>query len=360
MIDFRCVTGPIFVLAGLVCSLHWIKAQADEKQPRISIVVGQSLPTEEQDNAPASPGKLKSPFGIDFDGAGNMYIVELEGGRVHKLDTAGRFTTIAGDGSQGYEGDGGPARHATFNGMHNVAVTPAGDLYIADSWNHCVRKIDARTGVINTFAGTGQAGYSGDGGPARKATFNYVMCVSLSPANDKIYLADLKNRRIRVVDLESGTVETVAGNGEKGVPADGDVARLSPLVDPRAVAVDSQDNVYVLERGGHALRLVTPDGRIRTVVGTGQRGDRDGPGHEAQLGSPKHIAIDLSNNVIIADDNNQVIRKYDPRNREVTTIVGRGLGQPPRFLDKPHGVCVREDGTLFVIDTGHDRILRVR
>lgn len=138
--------------------------------------------------------------------------------------------------------------------MHNLAVTPAGDVYIADTWNHCIRKIDPKSGAITTVAG-GKAGYSGDGGPAAKATFDYVMCVTLNATNDQIYVADLKNRRIRCVDLRTGVVETVAGNGKKGVPRDGDIAVESPLVDPRAVVVDSRNRIYVLERSGHALRV---------------------------------------------------------------------------------------------------------
>ena len=132
----------------------------------------------------------------------------------------------------------GRPENATFNGMHNVAVTPVGDLYIADSWNHCVRRIDGQTGIITTVAGTGKPGFGGDGGPATKATFNFLMCVSLNSTNDKLYIADLKNLRIRMVDLNTGVVRTVAGHGKKGVPVDGSVATESPLIDPRAVAVD--------------------------------------------------------------------------------------------------------------------------
>ncbi|MEO2013323.1 MAG: hypothetical protein ABGZ53_03030 [Fuerstiella sp.] len=262
---------------------------------RSSVVIGESLAAVKDPEA----GQLDSPFGVDFDKQGNMYIVELSGGRVHKFDTAGRFTTIAGDGSKGYTGDDGPAKDATFNGMHNVAVAPAGDLYIADSWNHCIRKIDGNTGIITTIAGTGKPGFSGDGGPATQATFNFLMCVSLNSTNDKLYVADLKNLRIRMVDLKTGVVSTVSGNGEKGIPADGSVAIESPLVDPRAVAVDSKNNIYILERSGHALRMVTPEGRIRTVAGTGRKGEADGAALTAELNSPKHVTIDLDDNVIV-------------------------------------------------------------
>ena len=159
---------------------------------------------------------LKAPFGVDFNRDGEMWIVELEGGRVHKLDTTGKLHHAGGDGSKSYKGDGGNLSEATFNGMHNCAVTPNGDLYIADSWNHCIRKVDAESGKVSTVAGTGQRGYSGDGGVATKATFDFVMCITLSPTNDVLHIADINNRRIRALDLKSGVVTTVAGNGKRG------------------------------------------------------------------------------------------------------------------------------------------------
>ena len=242
---------------------------------------------------------------------------------------------------------------ATFNGMHNVAVTPGGDVYISDSWNHCIRRID-RGSVITTIAGTGEPGFSGDGGPATSAKFDYVMCITLNHANDKLLVADLRNRRIREVNLESGRVRTVAGNGKKGVPKDGAKAIESPLVDPRAVCSDAKGNIYVLERGGHALRVVRPNGLVFTVAGDGQRGDTDGPAMKARFNSPKHICVGPDQNVIIADDGNALIKKYTPRSGQVTTLLGRGKIK----LSKPHGVCW-ERGNLYVVDTGHNRILRL-
>jgi sugar lactone lactonase YvrE len=342
-------------LAVLVCLPLGVPAA--DRAPRVTVVVGNLLP-EEGGPKDARPSPLKMPFGIDFDRAGNLFIVELEGGRVHKLTPEGKLTTIAGDGSKGYAGDGGPAGRATFNGMHNVAVTPQGDVYIADTWNNRIRKISKKTGTITTIAGTGAKGYGGDGGPATKAKFDYPMCITLNASNDKLYVADLNNRRIRVVDLKSGTVDTVAGNGKKGVPRDGADAKKSPLIDPRAVAVDSRGRVYILERSGHALRVVTPDGKIHTVAGTGKRGYADGPARKAQLGSPKHLCVDEHDNVYIADEQNHRIRKYDPVKKTVTTVLGGGIGTPPVRLKSPHGVCV-EKGTLYVVDSYHDRILRV-
>lgn len=332
-----------------------ITNSAHAETPSVEIVIGQSLSNGKKPD----PGKLKRPFGVDFDSKGTMYIVELEGGRVHQLDADGNFSTIAGDGSKNYTGDGGPAKNATFNGMHNIAAMPNGDLYISDSWNHCIRKIDGKTKVISTFAGNGKAGFSGDDGPALEAEFNFIMCISLNPANDKIYIADLKNRRIRMMDLKTKTVSTVAGNGKRGVPKNGIQATDSPLVDPRAVAVDSKENIYILERSGNALRVVHTDGTIHTVAGSGKKGTKDGPALSAQFNSPKHIAVDKNDCVIIADDNNKQIRKYDPKTKTVTTILGKGVDSPKRSLLHPHGVYVHNDGSLYVVDTSHHRILRL-
>jgi hypothetical protein len=341
-----------------ICLLTFTDHIALADAPQVQWIVGGLMPEEGGDWKQAS-GPLSSPFGIDFDSHGNMYIVELGGGRVHRLDKSGDLTQIAGDGSKAYTGDGGPAADATFNGMHNCAVTRDDHLLIADSWNHCVRRIDLDSGMIDTIAGTGKEGFSGDGGPATDATFDFVMCISLSHDKQTLHITDLKNLRVRNEDLRSGTIATVAGDGNKGVPKDGSQATSSPLVDPRAAASDAAGNLYVLERGGNALRVVRRDGSIHTVAGNGQKGYRDGPAMQAQFGSPKHLCTDPNGNVYIADDVNGAIRKFDPQTSQVTTVLGRGVGHAKLRLSHPHGVCYH-DGVLYVIDSGNSRILSVR
>ena len=349
---------PMTLLALLLGFLSFNHHRAAAEATEVRFVVGGLMPEEGGDWKPAD-GPLSNPFGIDFDSHGNLYIVELGGGRVHRLDATGELTQISGDGSKGYAGDGGPAATATFNGMHNCAVTSDDQLLIADSWNHCVRRMDLGSGLIDTIAGTGKEGFSGDGGPAKGATFNFVMCISLSPDKKTLHITDLKNLRVRNMDLHSTVVTTVAGNGAKGVPTDGSRAADSPLVDPRAAASDANGNLYVLERGGNALRVVRGDGSIHTVAGNGQKGYRDGPAMKAQFGSPKHVCTDPNGNVYIADDLNGAIRKYDPQTSEVTTVLGRGVGHPDVRLSHPHGVCYHK-GVLYVIDSGNSRILSVR
>ena len=319
--------------------------------------------------APALEARLNTPFGVDCDATGNLFLVELTGQRVCRIDLQGQLTVIAGDGQKGDTGDGGLAAKAQFNGLHNLSISPQGDIYLADTWNQVVRKIDPKTGLISTIAGTGEKGFSGDGGPAVKAKFGGIYCVTVSPNGEKLYLADLDNCRIRVVDLKSGTVETVAGNGKSGVPMNNTPARDQPLVDPRAVMADKAGRVYVLERGGHALRVVDQKGQITTVVGTGKKGHTGdcGPAIEATLSGPKHLCLDRDGTILIADTDNHTIRRYDPHTGQIDCITGtgkvgnQGVGGPPTEvqLNQPHGIFLHPSGELYISDSHNHRILKI-
>jgi hypothetical protein len=327
---------------------------------------------EKEASQVALESKLVEPFGVARDPSGNLYVVESNGHRVRRIDDHGMIAPYAGTGTKGGAGDGGPATAAELNTPHHLGFAPrTQDLLIADTLNHRVRRVDARTGVISTLAGTGEKGFSGDGGPAIRAAFSGIYCLAFSADGQKVYLADLGNRRIRAVNLATGVVDTVAGNGERGVPADGADARSAPLVDPRAVAADAQGNVYILERNGHALRVVDPAGKIRTVAGTGQQGF-DGDGGDAlaaRFNGPKHLTVDGHDDVLIVDTENHVIRKYLPRERKVLRVVGTGrkgnagVGGSPLALElnRPHGVFV--DGAhasgLLISDSDNHRVLSV-
>ena len=210
--------------------------------------------------------RFVEPFAVAFDKQGNWYVCEHKGERIVRIDNAGKASVLAGTGQTGYSGDGGKAIQATMFDPHGIVITARQQMYVADTRNHTVRRIDLKTGFISTMAGTGKAGYSGDGGPATKAQFDGTFAIDVDPSGDSLYIADLGNRRVRKIDLRSGIVTTIAGNGEKGVPEDGADAAASPLVDPRAVAADSKGNVYILERGGNALRVVDRKGKIRTLT----------------------------------------------------------------------------------------------
>lgn len=324
-------------------------APSEITAPEVTVLIGHSQP-EVKD---PTPGELRFPFAVDFDPDGNLVIAEYTGGRVLR-QRGPTLEVIAGIGKPGYSGDGGPAATAAFHDLHNLAITDSGDIYLSDHENHAVRKIDSATGVISSFAGDGTAGFGGDGGPAIGAKFHQVMCVTLTPDNQNLIVTDLKNRRIRSIDLATEVITTVAGNGAKGIPLDGSIATRAPLIDPRAAAMDGDGNLYIVERGGNALRMVDPSGRIFTVAGTGRKGKSDGPALEATLWGPKHLAIDEFNHVYIADDMNHLVRKYDPITKNVTTVLGHLKWR----LNRPHGVTV-DDGKLFVADSWNHRVLRM-
>jgi DNA-binding beta-propeller fold protein YncE len=253
--------------------------------------------------------------------------------------------------------------------MHHLALDAEGNVLVADTWNNRVRKIDARTGIIHALIGTGRKAYSGDGGAAIRAECGGIYCLSVDLPRQRLVLADLDNRRVRSVSLDDGTIRTLAGNGQRGVPADGSLAAESPLVDPRAVACDSLGNVYILERSGHALRVVDAQGRVRTVAGTGSKGPcvDDVAARETTLNGPKHLCVDSHDDVLIADSENHVIRKLLVREARVVRVAGTGkpgdsgLNGPPLNVElrRPHGVFVDRRGILFIADSENNRVLKV-
>jgi len=357
-------------LTILLAAIVFLSAPGAVAQPgqsaRIELVAGGGTGG---DGASARDAQINSPFGVDFDAAGTLFFVEMLGHRVRRIGLDGRVQTLAGTGRAGHGGDDGPAARAELNGPHSLAVAGNGDLYIADTWNNRVRKIDARSGRITNVAGTGRKGFSGDGGPALAADFGGIYCLALDEAGQTLDLADLDNRRIRRIDLKTGIVTTVAGNGKKGVPTDGELARSAPLVDPRAVALDGRGNLYILERSGHALRVVDRTGTIRTVAGTGKSGDSGDGGYarQARLNGPKHLCVDTKGNVILADTENHKVRIYRPIDARIERLAGtgrkgtKGLGGPPAQaeLNQPHGVTIGPGGILYIADSSNNRILRI-
>jgi sugar lactone lactonase YvrE len=305
---------------------------------------------------------LTIPFGFDFLPDGSLVVADFGGHRICKVSTDGQVELLAGDGQKGFR-DGAGDR-ARFNQPHNVVVLPGGDLLVADTSNHAVRQIDGKTGRVTTVAGGPQAGFSGDGGPARDALLNQAYHVVAAPGG--FLLADLGNRRIRKV--AEGRIQTVAGNGRQGIPDDGATAVEAPLVDPRSVAIDAQGRVWILERSGNALRMIDQQGRIRTVAGTGQPGPAaDGPALECTLNGPKFLWVESSGDVLVADSNNHCIRRYSPETQTLSVVAGTGrkgegkAGDLPLATDlnEPHAVAVAPEGALWIADSLNGRLLMI-
>lgn len=334
---------------------------------RIELVAGGGTKSP---SCPAKEVELKEPFGVEFTAEGEMIIVEMtKGERVLRMDKSGTVHHVAGTGKRGADGDGGDPKTATFNGIHNLAILPDGTLFLSDAFNQRVRRISANRSVVDTYAGDGRKGFGGDGGPAAKASLGTPMQVALDAKNEWLYIADLPNYRIRRVNVKSGIIETIAGNGKKGVPTDGQPALEQPLADPRAVVPDNKGGYYILERNGNALRYVDGDGKIKTVVGTGQKGlsGDGGPALAATMSGPKHLCMDRDGTVLIADAENHVIRRFDPKTGNIARVAGTGKGGAAGVggdplaceLRRPHGVTIGPDGTLYITDSYNDRILRI-
>jgi DNA-binding beta-propeller fold protein YncE len=311
----------------------------------------------------ATEAKLLEPFGTEFDSGGHMWIIEMvSGNRLLQVDGGGQITHIAGQLKPGFSGDGGPALRAQFNGPHNFAILPNDNILIGDTWNGRIREVDVKSRIVKSLEGW-QA-------PAEKARGNGPYCITLTPDKTKLHIADL--RQVHELDLATGKARVVAGNGKKGMPKDGELAIEQPLVDPRAVAADHQGNIYILERGGNALRVVDKAGRIKTVVNaSGKKGGEGdgGPALEATMNGPKHLCVDKDDTVIIADAESHLVRRYIPATGKIERIAGTGKqgsagvgGDPLNCqLARPHGVTVHPgSGDLFITDSYNNRILKIQ
>ena len=303
-----------------------------------------------------------------MDGAGNLYIADEGNHRIRKVDAAtGTISTIAGTGEWGYGGDGGPATQAELRYPSAVTVDGAGSFYIADSGNHRIRKVSAFTGTINTIAGTGEWGYSGDGGPAIEAQLGYPQGVTVDGAGN-LYIADFHNNRIRKVDAATGTINTIAGTGEWGYSGDGGPATRAQLGYPEGVAVDGAGNLYISDSRNNRIRKVSAfTGTISTIAGTGEWGysGDGGPAIEAQLRYPEGLTVDGAGNLYIADG--RLVRKVDATTGTISTIAGTGEwgyggdGGPAieAQLRYPSGLTVDGAGNLYIADGSNYRIRKV-
>jgi DNA-binding beta-propeller fold protein YncE len=318
--------------------------------------------TQDAVDIPATEARLKEPFGTEFDSGGHMWIVEMvSGNRLLQVDGGGVIQHVAGQPTPGDSGDGGQAIRAQFNGPHNLAILPDGKVLIGDTWNGRVRVVDVKARIVSTLEGW-QA-------PAGKAKGSGPYCITLNFDGMKLYIADL--RQVHELDLATHQSKVIAGNGKKGKPEDGALAADAPLVDPRAVAPDRLGNVYILERGGNALRVVDQEGRIRTVVNASgkQGGTGDGgPALEATMNGPKHLCVDKDNSVIIADAESHLVRRYVPTTGKIERIAGTGksgsagVGGDPKQcqLARPHGVTIHpESGHLYITDSYNNRVLKI-
>jgi len=424
---FSDLSGNIYIADS---DNHRIK-KVDAATGIITTVAGTGSAGDAGDNGPAISASMKKPRGLWVDESGNVLIADTENNRVKKVNTSrGIINNVAGNGSAGYSGDDGPATSASLNKPQAVCIHKAsapaylviadpsnhrirevnlttgiitkvagtlwsgynGDnrsatsarlyypfgvhvdashnTYIADTYNHRIRKVDGKTGIITTVAGTGSKGFSGDGGPATKATFRYPFNLYLDSAGN-IYIADTYNFRIRKVDTATGIITTVVGDGHNRFKGDGGPGTSASIDLAYDVAVDNDGNLYIADSSNEVIRKVdATTGIIDTVAGQGKSDGYSGDGGlatNAKLNNPTGVHLDAAGNIFISDTKNDVIRKVDATTNIINTVAGNGTagfsgdGGPATLaqLDYPEGVWVDRGGNLFIVDSDNCRLRRV-
>lgn len=370
---------PMCALLALVCvalapGLPALQAAAVPQLPpaseithhsTITTIAGNGIASGSGDGGPAAQATLNTPAGIALDAAGNVYIADAFNHRIRKVSPDGAITTVAGTGEVGFDGDGAPATDARLRVPLSVAVDGTGTLYIADTYNHRIRRVSP-DGIISTIAGTGALGFGGDGGPGTEASLAYPTGIAVAD-DGALYIADTRNHRIRKLAAD-GTITTVAGTGAAGFNGDGGPATLARLNNPRDVAAAPDGKLYIVDRENRRIRMVDADGLIATVAGTGSsgfNGDR-GQATQASLRAPYGITVDHVGNLYIADTFNHRVRRVSP-DGSISTVAGSarfgftgdGWAAGQAALHYPLGVGVDIAGNLYIADSFNHRIRKV-
>ncbi len=341
----------------------------------ISTVAGTGVKGSAGDGGPATAAQIDNPFGVTRGPDGNLWFCEYTGQRVCKITPDGKLHVVAGSGQKGYTGDGGPALQATFNLPHEIRFDKKGDLYIVDMMNNAVRKVDMKTGIITTFAG-GKPGYSGDGGPAKDAQFKSPHSIQFDAAGD-LFICDIGNQVIRKVDMKSGIISTFAGTGKAGPTPDGASIAGTPLNGPRSMDFDADGNLWLVTReGNQVFKFDLKVGKIHHIAGTGKKGltGNGGPAKEATLSGPKGVSVAPNGNVYLADTESHTVRMIDVKKGTLELIAGtgeKGDGPPRDAADgagdplkckmaRLHGVFVDKDGSVYIGDSEAHRVRVVK
>jgi uncharacterized protein (TIGR03437 family) len=332
----------------------------------IANFAGEGGPGDTGDGGPATGARL-SPIGLAFAN-GTLFVADDESHRVRRINAAGIISPFAGTGALGSSGDGGPALNASMNRPNDLVVDAAGNVYIADTENHRVRRV-APDGRITTYAGTGVPDYNGDNIPATQAQLAGPTGLALDAAGN-LYIADSDNRRVRKVTASTGIITTVAGNGLVGFGGDGGPATQAQFQLPFGLAIDRNGVLYVLDRVDHRIRRVAPDGTITTIAGTGDDGYNgdDKPAREAQINFGAFMTTDADGNLYFADLGNHRVRKITISTGMISTVVGTGVsgsggnGGDPRLaqISLPYDVAFDGAGNIYVADWGNWRIRKVQ
>ncbi|MGZ4088229.1 MAG: NHL domain-containing protein, partial [Bacteroidia bacterium] len=336
----------------------------------ISTIAGTGATGYTGDGGPATAAKLCSPVGISADASGNVFFTENCSNAIRKITAStGKISTICGNGTLGFAGDFGQATAALLNVPAGICTDAAGNIFIGDNGNNRVRMITASSGVITTFAGATQGGYSGDGTSASLSELNDPQAVAIDTAGN-IYIAEWKNNCIRKITKSTGFISTVAGNGTGGFSGDGGPATLAQLYSPTGVAVDKAGNIYISDDNNYRIRKVTKaTGIISTIAGTGSggMGGDGGPAVSAQVKDPYGMCLDTAGNLYFADNGNHAVRKISKATGNITTVAGNGTSgysgnggaATLATLNQPTSVFVDGSNNVFIADAGNHVIRKI-
>ena len=372
MSRWRNPTRREFLQSGALLILATSAYGAQGTTPRIRTIAGTGMMGTAADGDSADRATLNNPFGLIIGPDGALYWAEFGSHRILRLDLSSmKIAVIAGTGTRGYSGDGGPAKNAQLNTPHEVRFDSKGNIYIAERDNHVVRFVDMKTRIISTAAGTNMAGFSGDGGPANKAQLNQPHSIALDRL-DNVFICDIVNNRIRRIDPNTGVISTYAGTGARTpAPEEGGLADTS-LPGPRSIDVAPDGKMYLVLREGNKLFVIDPtSGKLKHLAGTGELGYA-GDGGQAlaakfgapgnALNGPKGIAYSPDGSLYVADTENHVVRKINLQTGIVSTVAGTGErgdgpdGDPLKCkLARPHGLYLAR-GTLYIGDSENHRI----
>lgn len=316
------------------------------------------------------PNQVANPYGLVIGPDGALYICEVDNHVIRRLDLKTKeLTTVAGTGKRGYAGDGGPATEALLNQPYEIRFDKAGNMYFVEMQNHIIRKVDGKTKVISTVAGTGQPGFAGDGGPAVKGQFRQPHSIAFDPEGN-LLVCDIGNHRIRRINTKTGIIDTYAGTGERKPTPDGAKLDGTPLNGPRALDLDPKGNLYLALREGNAVYRIDPKSRtIHHLAGTGDKGytGDGGDAKKATLSGPKGISWSPDGGVYLADTESHTIRRIDLKKGVITTVAGAGQrgdgpdGDPLKCkMSRPHGVFVDRKGVVYIDDSESHRVRVLR
>ena len=332
-------------------------------QKKIETIAGNGRPGYAAD-------QINNPYGLTIGPDGALYICEIDNHVIRRLDLkTGALTTVAGNARRGYAGDGGPATAASLNEPYEIRFDKQGHMFFVEMKNHIVRRVDAKTGIISTVAGTGKPGFGGDGGPATAALPQQPHSIQFDPAGD-LLICDIQNQRIRLVEMKTGLIRTWAGTGEKKPTPDGAPLTGTPLWGPRAIDFDAKGNAYLaLREGNQVFRINRTTQRLEHLAGTGEKGYAPGPepAKTAKLNGPKGVAWSRDGGVYLADTESHTIRRIDLKTGMIATVAGAGSpGDGPETsplackMKRPHGVYVDKKGVVYIGDSEAHRVRRLR